>query len=243
MRQIVKVEKKNSLATPELQKLQELTRSPTVIGVLEFLTGLGTTVIDKPANLIGSGGRLTQALFKGSLYQQLYLEVQKYREEGKIPEEKLNSNHGRTIFIELMRTIDEESLDKDKFEALKNIFFKSVNKDTDEHDQMLAYQYFLVCKKLSSLDIFILKTAFEVYGMAGSEYSAGGVKGGVKGWEADMAGRLGVPEELVSQSRISNSGVSQNPNTMVFDSEAGQHSKHGLTKLGIAICEFMKEQK
>lgn len=239
-KQIVKVEKPDNPANQELSKLQELAKNPTTIGVLEFLTGLCSNAIDKPANLLLSGGYLAQALLRGDFYRQLFLEVQKYRRDGRIPDEKLNSDRGKTIFIELMQVIDKEGLDKDKFEALKNIFLKSVNKDTDEHNQMLAYQYFRVCSRLNSLDILILKTAFEVYKMKNSDLNIGGIKGGIKGWEIDIAGRLGIPEELVSQSRLNNSGVSQNPNTMIFDSDAGQSNRHGLTTLGIAIGEFIK---
>lgn len=229
----------NTVTTPEFNKLQELAKSPSVVGILEFLTGAGAVAFDKPSNFILSGGRLTQALFKGKFQQQLFSEIQKYRVEGRIPDEKLDSNHGRTIFIELMRIIDEETLDQKKFEALKSIFLKSVQRDTDEHSQMLAYQYFQVCKKLSSLDILILKTAFDVYKEPGSNQRTGGIHE----WEVSMAETLGIPRELVTQSRIQNSGVSQTANTLVFDNgmDSMSSSRHGLSALGIEVGEFMSE--
>ena len=60
----------------EPYNLQELIKNPSAMGVLEFLTGAIATAVDKPANLILSGGRLTQALFiKGKFYRQLYSEI------------------------------------------------------------------------------------------------------------------------------------------------------------------------
>lgn len=235
MNKIVKAEKTKELVTTELRKLQELAKNPTTIGVLEFLTGIGATAIDKPASLILSGGRLTQALFKGKFYQQLYSEVHSYRKIGEITDENLNSNYGRTIFADLMRAIDEENLDDEKFEAFKSIFSNSVRKGTNEHSQLLAYQYFQVCKKLNSIDILILKTAFEIYEGPGSNQRSQGISE----WELTISKKLGIPQELISQSRLANSPIRQTPNTIIFDAEK-QDNKHGLTTLGIAIGEFIK---
>ena len=225
------------ITTSEYSKLQELAKNPTTIGVLEFVTGVTANTFSNPANLILSGGRLTQALFKGEFHRQLYSEVHKYRSEGKISDEQLNSNRGKTLFIEVMRIIDEESLDVEKFEVLKAIFLKSVFKDTDEHKQMLAYQYFQVCKKLSSLDILILKASYEIsIGPDGNQNSSG-----IGDWELRISDALGIPRELISQRRILNSPVSQTPNTVVFNAEA-QDNRHGLSSLGIAIGEYLYQE-
>jgi hypothetical protein len=99
--------------------LQELINKPTTTGILEFITGLAVTTVSNQAGLILSGGHLAQALAKGTLYKQLYDEVQKYRRLGKLPDEKLNSGSGFTLFVELLSTIDNEALHKDRFDALK----------------------------------------------------------------------------------------------------------------------------
>lgn len=243
MNQLVKVKNLNKSKSLELSPLDKVVRNPTTIGVLEFLTGLSVTAFDKPADLIGSVGHLVQSLFKRDSLNQLYEEVQKYRQKGRITDEKLNSKYGRIIFTELMQTIDDENLDKDKFEALKNIFLKSVNLDTDEHKQMLAYQYFQVCKGLSSLDILILKTAYDIYLLANGRNYLNINHGGEQSWLKEIAGRLGLPEELVTQSRIKNSGLSQDHSAMIFESNAGTVNGHGLTKLGIEICKYITEEK
>lgn len=226
-----------ALVNEQYIKLQELVKNPTTIGFLEFLTGIAATAVEKPANLILSAGHLTQALFRGSFYKQLYYEIHDYRDKGKTSDEKLNSSYGKNIFVELMYIIDnEEDLDEERFRALKSIFLKSILKDTDEHTQMLAYQYFQVCKKLSSIDTLVLKTAYAIYEEPGSNQRFGGYHE----WDVQIADKLGVPLELISQSRLENSGINSNPNTLIFNSNMDKN-RHGLTPLGIAIGKFIKD--
>lgn len=220
-----------------LQKLQELSKNPTTIGVLEFITGASATAVGKPSDLVLSGGRLIQSLFKGDFYRQLFEEVQIYRKEGKIPDENLESVYGRSIFVELMKVIDEEGLDEAKFKALKTIFINSVAEGSDEHSRLLGYQYFQVCKKLSSIEVLVLKTAFSIYEEPGSNQRFGGITE----WEVAIAEQMRIPRELVTQTRLENSGAGQNPKTMIFDVNENK-SRHGLTQLGVEIGKFLKEQ-
>ncbi|MEK7559555.1 MAG: hypothetical protein AAB521_04585 [Patescibacteria group bacterium] len=235
----IRAEEKSLLPQNLVDQLQELRKRPSTIGFLEFLTGVFTTGVDKPGALILSTGRLTQALFKGKdFYQQLYSEIQDYRKIGAIPDKKLNSKIGKTLLVELMRSIDEDFLDDEKFEALKTIFLKSVMKDTDEHSQMLAYQYFKVCKRLNSLDILVLRTAFGIFEEPGSNQR----HGDIREWEVLIAERLEIPIDLVTQSRLENNGARDNSNPSLYESSMG-NNKHGLTSLGIAIGEFIKSIK
>ena len=101
---------------------------------------------------------------------------------------------------------------------------------------MLAYQYFQVCKRLSSLDILVLKTAFDIY----KEPKSREIHGGIEQWEKEITKRLGFPRELITESRLKNSGISQDSHTMIFDpNQIG--NTHGLTALGVKIGEFIKE--
>lgn len=224
----------NQIISLKPQKLQKIIEHQNILGVLECATGVGAKLVGDPAGLILSAGHLAQAVLKKKFYQQLLSEVHKYRDEGKMSDKSLDSPYGKTIFTDFMRIMDSETLDDEKFNALKFIFFHSVKAGTDEHDQLLAYQYFQVCKKLSSLDILILKTAYKIYEEPGSNQPSGGTTE----WETRIYKKLGIPEELISQSRIENSAVSQTPKSSIFETEV-KH-KHGLTVLGIAIGEFIK---
>jgi hypothetical protein len=50
VKQIVKAEKLDSPANRDSDELQKLVRNPTTVGVLEYLTGLSASVIDKRSN-------------------------------------------------------------------------------------------------------------------------------------------------------------------------------------------------
>ncbi|MFC1627338.1 hypothetical protein ACFL18_02170 [Patescibacteria group bacterium] len=220
------------ISQEEWNKLQ---KNPTVSGVLDAATGLIATALDKPSEFVFSGRRLVDALLSGRFRYQVTEEMRGYKDKGQTPIKNLNSKIGTSIFVELMKVIDEGNLDDEKFEALKSIYIKSVWKGADGHKQMLAYQYFQVCKKLSSLDILVLKTAFDIY----EEPKGSQVRGGISKWEREITKKLGVPRELIVQSRLKNSGINQNPSTMVFDAEQSSN-RHGLTELGIAIGKFIK---
>lgn len=224
------------IAPEKLKELQVFLKSPTTIGFLEFVTGAAAIGVENPANLIRSGGRLLQALASGTFKKQLFDEVQEARKSGKIADENLDSPYGRSVFVELLRAIDEENLDRIKFEALKSIFFKTILRGTDEYKQMLAYQYFQVCKKLTSLDVLVLKTAFEIYGESDSNQRIPGIQE----WEVQIAQKIGIPRDLVTQSRLKNSGAGQNYETLIFEGDMGPN-RHGLTELGIALGEYIKE--
>ncbi len=220
-----------------LQTLQDLIKNPNTIGVLELLTGVISTAVAKPSDLILSGGRLTQALFKGSLYQQLYTEVHKYRREGKISDENLNSKYGKNIFVELMRTIDEAGLDDEKFDALKAIFLNSISHKTDKQSQVLAYQYFQVLKKLSSLNILILKTVYGLYLDCNRPDFTININS-YRSWEQEISKRLDVPVELVTMARLQYSNVSSQPEPylyLILEGSPRKEDMHGLTGLGISL--------
>jgi hypothetical protein len=219
-----------------IAELQKLVAQPTTLGILEFATGVSATIFNNPGDLVKSGGKLAQAIVSKKFLHQLYTEIHSYRDAGKIDEEKINSTQGQTIFVELLKAIDEENLDEKKYEALKNIFFKSVLPNTDEHTQMLAYQYFLICKKLSSFDIILMKAAFEVYLIPYS--NKGG--GGIQDWEVRMSSAIKVPRELITQSRLENSAVGETKKTFIFDPDMGT-TKHGLTELGVEVAKFLVE--
>ncbi len=228
-----KIQEMDKLEPEKLQELKKLAQNPTTVGLLEFATGVAATAVSNPANLILSGGRLAQSLLiDKKFYDQLYAEIKSYRKLGKIPDENLNANNGTTIFVDLLRTIDTETLDIEKFEALKTIFLKSVWVGSNEHEQMVAYEYFQVCKKLNSMEILILKTAYSM------NKSKEGSERGLDDWDEKISARLGIAKDLITHSRIRNAPVNQNPISAVFQADYSGHN-HGLTTLGLAIGDLI----
>lgn len=231
-------QKKNEIIIPvptNIQALKELAENPTSVGFIEFFTGVAATAASNRSKLILSAGHLAQAALGGKkFYDQLFEEVQEYRKLGKITDEKLNTSTGTTILVDLLKTIDSQTMDKEKFGALKEIFLRSVWEDTDEHTQMLAYEYYQVCKKLSSLDILVLKAAYEIYRKGELQAQ---LHSDVE-WEQTIARTMKIPVQLVVQCRIECSNATQTPKAELFDARTNRPS-HGLSDLGIEIGKFI----
>ena len=75
---------------------------------------------------------------------------------------------------------------------------------------MVAYEYFQVCKKLNSIEILLLKTAYVMYKNR-EQYERG-----YDDWDIKKSERLGIAKELITHSRIRNMPVNQTPISAVF---------------------------
>lgn len=66
------------------------------------------------------------------------------------------------LFNDLLKIIDEGSLDEERFRAMKSIFFSGISKDSTQQDEVLAYEFMQTAKKLSGTEVLILKANFEI---------------------------------------------------------------------------------
>lgn len=158
---LIKVDSKTltNIEPQVLKEIDKLVKNPTPINAIELLTGIFTS---SKKELILSGSRIAQAAFKGDFWQQLGSEVKDLRKKGQIDDKHLNSRLGKVLFAELLEAVDAESMDEEKFKAMKSIFFCSIAKDTDELRQAKAYQLLRACRQLNSMDILVLKACYKV---------------------------------------------------------------------------------
>ena len=151
-------DKNKSLINIEDPKsIQELLDSPTSV-ISEFLTGL----LSSEFNLKYSAGKLVQAIQKGKFLEQLGRELNELKQKGKIKEDYFASNNSRATLLELLKFLDEDVPDEEKFKALKSIFFYSVTKGISEAEELFAYQLFQICKELSSGEILLLRAVYNI---------------------------------------------------------------------------------
>lgn len=149
---------KNQLKLNDPKSLMEFLQQPT-LKIAEVLTGI---LVSGSKDWKLSAGKLIQATIKGNLLTQLGLELKKYREEGKIKEDFLATDKNRMSLCELLKFIDEEIPDEERFRAIKSLFFASISKDVTEDEEKLAYELMQICKKLSSGELLVLKAAYDV---------------------------------------------------------------------------------
>jgi len=212
-------------------------QQPTV-KIAEVLTGILASDV-KDYKL--SAGQIVQASIKGRLLTQLGKELQKYKNKGEIKEDYFENDKNRMSFYELLKFIDEDVPDEERFKAMKSIFLVSISKDAKEEDEELAYEIMQICKKLSSGDLIILKA---IYDMVQENKHNNGQRG-AKDWLDIIAQQIGhsIPllvemheEKLMKLKLISE--------RIYSDKSAFEKTKYfRLTELGYKLCEFISKYK
>jgi len=212
-------------------------QQPTV-KIAEVLTGILSSNI-KDHKL--SAGQLVQALIKGKLFTQLGRELQKYKNKGEIKEDYFESDKNRMSFYELLKFIDEDVPDEERFKAMKSIFLKSISKGAKEEDEEMAYEIMQICKRLSSGDLIILKA---VYDMVQKNKHNNGQRG-AKEWLDIIAQQIGhnipslveVHEERLMKLKLISDRIHS-------DKSGFERTKYfRLTELGYKLCEFISKYK
>lgn len=236
-----KPDKKNSslirLDSPE--DIKNFLEKPT-IAIAETLTGILASSGILPPHYVFSAGRIVQATVKGKLFKQLGEEIKTYREEGKIKEDYFATHKNQASLLELLQFIDSDMPDEELFKAMKSIFFTGVASDADAKQEEVAYQFLLLCKKLNSMDILILKMCYGIY--LGKDLK--GVNTGITNfgdWVNTISEKIGYDlPELISTSdpKLVELGLlSGRSHSDQSGVRAGKEFR--LTRLGIKLCEFI----
>ncbi len=133
-------------------------QSPT-IKIAEALTG----VLSSEGNELKlTAGRLVQASIKRNFLKQLGEEIKKYQDKGKIKEDYFTTHKERASLCELLKFIDEEGTDEERFNAMKSIFLYSVTVDTADKERELAFELLKICKRISASELLILKACYDI---------------------------------------------------------------------------------
>ena len=153
-----------------MNKDNSLIKLDDVESVTEFLKQPGTKMAELLTGILVSdskawklsAGHLIQASIKWKLFSQLGKEIKDYVEKGKIKEYFLDTEQHKQSLSDLLKFIDEESPEEDRFTAMKSLFIKSVCIDSSEEEQILSYQFMKLCKELESGHLLILKAAYNI---------------------------------------------------------------------------------
>lgn len=230
---------KKLIKLDDAKSLMEFLRQPT-LKIAEMLTGI---LVADSRDWKLSAGRLIQATIKGSLLTQLGRELEKYRDEGKIKEDFLSTYKNRMSFYELLKFIDEEVPDEERFRAIKSIFFTSISKDAKEHEEKLAYELMQICKRLSSGDLLVLKAAYDIVNgcLAPSMPAINDREKNANDWLNLIAQQIGhsLPS-LVEVHEKNLTELKLISDRTLSDRSGVQPTQHfRLTTLGYKFCEFI----
>lgn len=151
-------EEKGLINIDDPQSIIKFLQAPT-IKIAEALTGM---LASDKNELKLSAGRLVQASIKHNFLKQLGEEIKKYREEGKIKEDYFATHKEQASLYELLKFIDEQIPDEERFRAMKSIFLYSITVDTVDKDKELSFELLKICKKISASELLILKACYNI---------------------------------------------------------------------------------
>lgn len=228
---LVKIDNVKSLAA-FLQK--------PVIKMAEALTGI---LASNKSELVLSTGRLVQASIKFQLLTQLGKELEEYVKKGKIKEDYFSTDRDKSALSELLKFIDEEAPDEERFRAMKSLFLTSISKATPASDQALAYELMQICKKLTAGEILVLKAAFDIVNgrLDQSMPSVDHSTTNANDWLNIISHQLGhVIPSLVEVHEKNLIGLKLISDRTHSDrSGVGRTQHFRLTTLGYKLCEFI----
>lgn len=237
----VKVDK-NTKKIKLVKEVYEKYFQDPLLWFTEVGTGIAVSAAFDRKDLVLSGGQLIQGAIKLDLWNEFLNLLNRQRDKGKVKKVFYQSRQGRINFNELFSYLDnKDTPDKDVFEIMSKIFYASITTNSKTEDEIKAYQYLQISKKLSSIDVLVFNEAYKIYLLEKSGQSERIAISNLGGWEKYIADKIKLPIELVVQSRLANVGAGQAPSTMVFKNVSGAQSKHGLSTLGIAIGDFISK--
>lgn len=218
------------------KSIMNFLQQPTV-KITEALTGI---LASGKKDLVLSAGHIVQSLLKGKLFAQLGKELQEYKNKGEIKEDYFESDKNRMSFYELLKFIDEDVPDEERFEAMKSIFLKSISKDAKKEDEELAYEIMQICRELSSGDLIVLKA---IYGIVQENKHTNDAF--ITSWFFTIAQHIGhnipslveVHEEKLMKLKLISDRIHSDKSGI----EVTKYFR--LTELGYKLCEFISEYK
>lgn len=201
----------------------------------DLVAMLGSLIAQSKEDNIQLGSRILQATIKGRGWKQIRDEAVRLIGKGKHLDG--TAPESADYLWELWKFIDMDVPDEVRLNAMKNIFFRSVDRDNSQDERALAYQLMRICRKLSSLDITVLQACYELKKRDEKARS-------YNEWRNFVAGHIGfIPKELVDyvEGSLTN-------NKLLTERTASDRSGIGngsqtfrLTDLGIKLCEYIED--
>jgi len=192
-------------------------------------------------DFILAGGQLIQGAIKLDLWSEFVYQLNKARGRGKTKNKFYESRHGRINFNELFSYLDKnDTPDTEVFKAMQAIFFQSEKIGSEQKDELLAYELIQVAKKLRSVDLRVLLAAYQLFLKQKKGYKVGIQT--IQAWQIKISEMIGLPIDMVVDSRIKFSGNQDatNPSLFSVNDNAGKDVVNmGLNASSIALGEFI----
>jgi len=193
------------------------------------------------SGVISAGARVVQGALKGNFFKQFAREVNKLVEAGKIPEDYAEEKYAFKTLAELLKFIDEEDVDDDRLLAITAMFY-AVNKNVDqsEGEQLLNYQLFKLCKKITASQLLLLRISHRF--LLEKKYPHSSTISSADAWLQDISGAMGhAVLTLIRQDEHVLIDLGLLTKRAYNDGSGVTPMNARLTDLGIALCERLLE--
>ncbi len=212
--------------TPDILKI-------SFSGLLEALTGIAAS---EKKDLILSVGHIFQGCRKGQFLNQLINELNRYRDKGRIKDDYLNTEQHYTCLQEMYDFLDNDSPDKIRFDAMKKVFLVAASEKISDRESLLPHQYMKICRTLSSGEVIVLSTSYELLKIKQRQHIEASV------WLQDIADESGlIHPELVEMHE----GELMKKNLLlprIHSDKSGIRTgpHYRLTSLGNELCKYIE---
>jgi hypothetical protein len=221
------------IATNSPSGWNEFLANPPAV-IVEALTGFFADG-NYLAIAAGAGGHILQAALQGRMLKQFAEEFRVLRKKGKIKDPSERPS-GFNSWVDLLKAVDSDMPDEEKFEALKAMFFTANSVNATDAESMLAYQLLQIAKRLNSGELMLLRTNYRVFKKG--QYLRDRGEMPIQAWTGLMRNELGQPPnsliELHEKALVENQLISPRIHGNQW-SVSTENCR--LTDLGIKFCE------
>lgn len=123
-------------------------------------TGIIKSALDGGGDIVQAISNTIQRSGKAGLFQAFLDELEKMKEKGKAPPDFIATETGRSCLQELMDFLEKELPDQARFDAMKSLFFRAADADTDEASKARCLQLMRVCRTLDATELLILSVVY-----------------------------------------------------------------------------------
>ncbi len=205
-----------------------------IVAAVEGVTGIAD---EYKMPVVQTLGRVLQRSRKIGLVSALKVEFDRYCEAGRIKDDYQYTEQAQVCLQELLDAIDNDQLDKQRFDALRKLFFVAYTETELDRESFLPQQYMQICRQLSSGDICILATS---YSASKDNKGEKDCPNGATGWMSYIADNSWLKHTSLVESHETSlmekhliSGRMNNNRSRVY------WKNFRLTNLAVGLCEYM----
>ena len=144
----------------EIKKYEEPTDNVVKQTLEKLLQGLTGIAASSKKEIILSVSNIFQKILAGSRLNSFLTEWNSFVSKGKIKKEYQFSEQHKISLLELLKFLDNDIADEDRFSFIKKIILVSATEKYSSKNDILPQQYIRIVKNLSNVELLILIAAF-----------------------------------------------------------------------------------